>query len=202
MTVTPNEYLSETGLSTTKIYCKHKVSRYPIDNLKFKIKAKPKGAAVIKYGAWKVVQSSVGKKCYQTRWKKKLYNLCVKAKTVKKCRKVTKGTTVKKTCFLVETRLSETYKAVKVPNGNFDSAVPDNDHNGKVPKKWKSFNGLRVDTLSADLKLQGADMISNSNNGGTFVRLNSNNIIIKEIGTQVCGVSFFEVLHLCTLLQL
>ena len=57
---------------------------------------------------------SVSKKCYQSAWNKKLYDLCVKVKKVKKCRRITKGTDVTADCFTVVTRLAEEYKNVKV----------------------------------------------------------------------------------------
>ena len=77
--------------------------------------------------------------------------------------------------------LTPTLFFLQVVNGAFTGEAPDNDHNGKVPKGWKSMNGLRIDTLSADVTLQGQTMLVASNNGGTFMRLNSNNIIIKQL---------------------
>ena len=103
----------------------------------------------------------------------------------KKCRRVTKGADVKADCFTVQKRISEHYPDVTLPNGAFNAPVPDYDHNGKIPSGWRNLNNLRVDTLSSDITLQGSNILKPSRNGGTFVRLNSNNIIIKKLGTTV-----------------
>ena len=103
----------------------------------------------------------------------------------KKCRRISKGVDVKADCFTVVKRLAEHYPDVTLPNGGFNAGAPNHDHNGKIPNGWKNLNEKRVDTLSADITLQGASILKPSKNGGTFVRLNSNNIIIKKLGTKV-----------------
>ena len=164
------------------------MSRYPVSSIGFKIIPRPAAAPHPVYGKWHIKSHKVAQKCYKVYFHKKMFNLCHSVRATKKCRRVTTGKTVKAQCLTIDTIIKEHYNDVHLINGGFKTdKTLKNDHNGVTPKGWTNVGGLRVDTLSAELKLQGVNMLKVSHSGGYFVRLNSNNIIIKQLTTKVTG---------------
>ena len=77
-----NFNISANAVGRQTVYCKHIVSRYPVDNLKFQIVSLPAKGPHTVYGDWKLKSSKITKKCYQTSWNKQVFDLCVKIKEV------------------------------------------------------------------------------------------------------------------------